>query len=245
MSKIAGSSSSNRSSGSGTTMDDEKPPKLDLIESKFSDALRSRTIKIISLQGHEFFIHEELLCRESEKFKKQLRGDFKEAQTGVIPDVEEPPELLGIFFEYLYREGWVMNPDIKYTSQYPLLVRLYCMGERLCAESSKEAVLWKFETTLGQRGLSDDEIVDMLAVVHTELPPRKRKDYPLRCLVLWYVAAGITRLKDFPLFRSLVSEQHPELGAQLLLLAGNSGSARPSYGAKKPEPKFQDEVDFV
>ncbi|KAK8255766.1 hypothetical protein IWZ00DRAFT_565358 [Phyllosticta capitalensis] len=244
MSNPARSSGDSSNIDSLATMNDKKTYQLGLIENKFSDALRSRTIKIVSREGLEFFVHEELLCRECEKFKKQLRGNFKEAQTGVITDFDEPAELLGVFFDYLYREGWITNADDKHPSRYVLLVRLYCMGERMQALSFQEAIFWKFEITARFTSISEVDMIELLEVVHTELPERNTNDYPLRSLVLWYAAARIQNLKANPLFRTLVGHKYPELGAQILFWASNTTCDRPSYSASRPQPKFREEVEF-
>ncbi|KAF2146333.1 uncharacterized protein K452DRAFT_193805, partial [Aplosporella prunicola CBS 121167] len=49
-----------------------------------------------------FFIHEGLLCQESEKFVRQLKGGFKEAVDKAIEIHDEDPNHFGFFVRYLY-----------------------------------------------------------------------------------------------------------------------------------------------
>ncbi|KAK7529900.1 uncharacterized protein J3D65DRAFT_672289 [Phyllosticta citribraziliensis] len=213
---------------------------------RFSDTLRLRTIKIVT-QGSEFYVHEELLCQESEKFKKQLRGDFKEAQTGEIPDCEEDPALMGMFFEYLYRGGWLLNEKISHTSQFVLLASLYCLADRLSAKSFKDAVFWKFTNAFYEsEPLSDQEICELLLVIHTELPEQEGHAEDLRNIIFWCTASRLSTLRHYSDFKNHILRQHPELGSQILRWASPADSrSMPSINTNRPGPRFKEEVEFI
>ncbi|KAK8207068.1 hypothetical protein IWZ01DRAFT_353262 [Phyllosticta capitalensis] len=227
---------------SGVEMDEKPSPKY-----KFSDALRSRTIKIITTQGAEFYVHEELLCRESERFKKQLRGDFKEVKTGEITDFDECPELLGMFFEYLYRDGPLHDEHLNHGYEFRILARLYCMAERLSAKAFQDTVFWKFQTLFHLNYLVDElEIFQTLVILHTELPEKKRTDYPLRRLALWWTASRLSNLKKTAYFKRLILEYYPELASQLLMLVeAVPEDPKPYFPSVDPTPRFEVEVKFA
>ncbi|KAK8255765.1 hypothetical protein IWZ00DRAFT_138490 [Phyllosticta capitalensis] len=192
----------------------EDNPKID-----FPRALKSRIIKFKLCDGQEFLIHKDLLCAESEKFTKQLRGDFKEARTGVIENVDESPEYISIFFDYLYRDGWIMDDCAVVSSQLFLLARLYCLGERLGADTFQKVVLWKLSYSTSysysRMILPTEDVIKLLRVVVTELPTRQGKE-PLCNLVSKIAASHLRSLRPEPTFRAIIKEC-PELASQILL----------------------------
>ncbi|KAK7521473.1 uncharacterized protein IWZ02DRAFT_487805 [Phyllosticta citriasiana] len=210
---------------------------------RFSDDLRHRIIKFV-VRGTEFYIHEDLLCRESEKFEKQLRGNFKEARTGEITDCEEDPVLMRVFFEYLYRDDWLLEENITSPSLLVALARLYCLADRLGARSFQDSVFWKFAQMFRRAGLPENkEICELLLLIHTELPERKDNEYRLRKAVLWCAASQLSRLKTYSEFKDHILRDHPDLGCQILLWAGNSDVA--ILKTKKPAPRFKQEMEFL
>ncbi|KAK8223208.1 hypothetical protein HDK90DRAFT_544772 [Phyllosticta capitalensis] len=231
------------------TPDDEKldTHEVGMIRSKFSDALRSRTIRIVTRRGPEFYVHEELLCRESEKFNRQLRGRFKEAQTGEILDCDECPELLSMFFEYLYRESSLHDEKICHTYEIRVLARLYCLAERLCAKSFQDAVFWKFSQLFyGKYSVQHFEVFQTLLTLHAELPERKGGDFPMRQILLWWAASRLGHLKKLPEFGDMLQNHYPSLGCQLLMLAGDGPSSpKPSFSSVKPKPHFEKDIKFI
>ncbi|KAL1386593.1 hypothetical protein HDK64DRAFT_301074 [Phyllosticta capitalensis] len=214
---------------------------------QFSKALQSRTIKIITSQGAEFYVHEELLCRESDRFERQLKGDFKEAKTGEITDFDECPELLGMFFEYLYRQSFLWDSSLSSGWEMRILARLYCLAERLCAKSFQDAVFRKFSHLFhGKYTVPDLEVFETLVICHTELPERKDEDYPMRRIALWWTASRLSGLKKTPIFKKTILDHYPELGSQLLLLAEPGGSAeKPQYPTVESVPRFTQEIKFA
>lgn len=200
-------------------------------------------------QGHEFFVHEELLCRESDKFKKQLRGQFKEAETGVITDVDESPELLGLFFEYLYGGGQLRSSEMSHDWELVILARLYCMAERLCATNFQNEVLWKFSMLCGNHPdykILDWETIQLLLVCHTELPARPENDYHLRQQVLWIAATRLSGLKNIPEFRKIFLDDHPDLGGQILMFMGTRDPRKkPDSNVQKPKSRFEPQMKFT
>lgn len=85
-----------------------------------------------------FYLHEALLCYESERFVKQLTSGFSESATRTISECEEDPDLFACFVEYFYRDAWVNNHDIVHDSDYVMLAQLYSLGERLGADRFQE-----------------------------------------------------------------------------------------------------------
>ncbi|KAK8243559.1 hypothetical protein IWZ00DRAFT_486584 [Phyllosticta capitalensis] len=217
---------------------------------RFSDVLTSRIIEVtvgFDEKKKTFLIHEDLLCRESDKMNFQLRGPFKEAQTGKIPDCDEDPALFAFFTEYLYRDGWVRkDKTLVHSSEWVLLARLYAMGERLGAKSFQDACLWKFLRDFTRdSSIPDSEIVQLLEII-TELPERNTKDDPLRSAILWYAASKLSRLQKYSAFKNHLLSNYPDLGGQIVMWAADSTeSSRPVEAPKKPDSRFHEEVEFV
>ncbi|KAL1386592.1 hypothetical protein HDK64DRAFT_275749 [Phyllosticta capitalensis] len=230
-----------------TTSDGSKKRKIEHpTKIKFSDALRSRIVKIKTREGPEFFVHEELLCQESEKFNKQLRGSFKEAQTGEITDCAESPELLGLFFQYIYGGGSLLDRDRNEVFTIHDFARLFCMAERLCANTFQNLVCWKFQVEWLNRKKDRHDIFRATLVLHTELPERKGDDYPIRKLVFSFAAFLLSKLKDIPEFKDTIFNQYPNLGCQLLMLAGDGPLPKLYFeGAGKPRPRFVEDVKSI
>ncbi|KAK8175106.1 hypothetical protein IWX90DRAFT_99752 [Phyllosticta citrichinensis] len=195
-----------------------------------------------------FLIHEDLLCRESDKFNLQLRGPFKEAKTGKIPDCEEDPAHFAFFGEYLYRDGWVeKDGQIEHSSEWVLLARLYAMGERIGAKRFQDACLWKFLRHFTRDSqIADSEVCQLLEIIVTELPERNDNENPLRSVVLWYAASKLSRLQKYSAFKNHLLNSYPDLGGQILMWAGDIASQnKPVQLTSKPASRFLDEVEFV
>ncbi|KAK8198131.1 uncharacterized protein BKA78DRAFT_307579 [Phyllosticta capitalensis] len=217
----------------------EKKSKIE-----FSSALKSRIIKFKLCDGEEFLIHEDVLCAESEKFTKQLRGDFKEARTGVIEDVDEPPEFMSIFFDYLYRDGWMLDDFGVVSSQLVLLARLYCLGERLGADSFQKAVLWKLSRSASSyvythTNVPAKDVIELLRVVVTELPTRQGEE-PLCSLVYQIAACRMGSLRSESTFKAILKDC-PELGSQILLQPPSKSCYPPLSRPKR----FKDAVSMI
>ncbi|KAH7053087.1 hypothetical protein B0J12DRAFT_739217 [Macrophomina phaseolina] len=161
-----------------------------------------------------FYLHEALLCYESERFVKQLTSGFSESATRTISECEEDPDLFACFVEYFYRDAWVNNHDIVHDSDYVMLAQLYSLGERLGADRFQEP----------------------------ELPECASED-PVRELVCWYAAARLSTLRDYPTFRHMLVDV-PDMGRFLCLRAGNCTSSRPNNGIGTPSLRFKTEEDL-
>ncbi|KAK8175069.1 hypothetical protein IWX90DRAFT_411673 [Phyllosticta citrichinensis] len=185
-------------------------------------------VKIVVPESN-FLVHEELLCRASQKFERQLRGSFKEASSGVISDCEEPPHYMGVFLAYIYFGESALIQDIGPSSRAVDLARMYCMAERLDAKSFQESVMSAFAASLDFRcTLPAEDICTLLHLVYTELPEREKDhEYPLRSLVLWCAVSSLFLLKNHPRFETEILDKFPGLAKTLLLRAKDSEERNP------------------
>ncbi|KAK7529867.1 uncharacterized protein J3D65DRAFT_160839 [Phyllosticta citribraziliensis] len=223
------------------------PEQMD--ERRLSDHLSTQIIEIVvgTSRRRTFYIHESLLCHASEKLSVQLRGPFKEAQTGKIADCEEDPSLYAFFADYLYHDGWLRDPSkIEDDVEWVLLARLYAMGERLGAKVFQNACLWRFWHSITRYSdIGDSEICQLLATT-TELPERSNKDDdPLRSLVLWYTASRISSLRNSQEFKDLIFTDHPELGSQILMWVADNKENHDPVCVTRPSERFIDEVEYI
>ncbi|KAK8254528.1 hypothetical protein HDK77DRAFT_478208 [Phyllosticta capitalensis] len=215
---------------------------------RLSNYLSTRVIEIVVGVSHKrtFYIHEGLLCYASEKFKIQLRGYFKEAQTGKIPDCQEDPELFAVFADFLYHDGWLRKrKSLYYSCEWVMVSRCYAMGERLGSKVFQRECLWKLQhsITLKKFTIANDALCRILKAT-TELPERTTgNEDPLRALVLRYAAGQISTLRKDPAFKELLDE-HPELGCQILMRVTDDESDCQPSGAP-PEKRFEDKVEFL
>ena len=72
-----------------------------LILSRF---LASSVITVTVAKSRAFYLHFDLLISELDSFSNSLTGRLKEAEEKAIELVDEDPEVLGFFVEYLYRD---------------------------------------------------------------------------------------------------------------------------------------------
>ncbi|KAF2146303.1 uncharacterized protein K452DRAFT_315506 [Aplosporella prunicola CBS 121167] len=158
---------------------------------------------------------------------------------------DEDASLFGYFFEYLYRDGWVLKHGVQHDSDYVTLARLYSLGERLDAKLFQRAVLWKFASHFdATTAMYDQAICDLLQIVCAELPERAEED-AFRALVFWYAAANLTRLQRYGRFSRLLMEI-PDLGRYLCLRAGDGGrDNRPAVVVERPAERFESEGVLV
>ncbi|KAK7521504.1 hypothetical protein IWZ03DRAFT_357171 [Phyllosticta citriasiana] len=216
-------------------------------EDRFSHMLSSRVIEVVvgvDDNKKTFLLHEDLLCCASSKMKFQLRGPFKEAQTGRIPDCEEDPALFAFFAEYLYRDTWLLeDKNIQHPSHWILLARLYTMGERLMAHEFQRACAWKFARDFSlDSKIADTEICQLLEVV-TEIPEEITSDN-LSCLIFWYTASKLSRLRKCSEFKHLLIKS-PDLGRRILMWAADNTQSKKPFEAKdRPRGSFVDEINF-
>ncbi|KAK8217998.1 hypothetical protein IWZ01DRAFT_478648 [Phyllosticta capitalensis] len=215
---------------------------------KLSNHLSTRVIEIVVgiSDKRTFYIHEGLLCYASDKFKIQLRGPFKEAQTGKIPDCEEDPELFAVFADFLYHDGWLTKRgSLFHPFEWVLVPRCYAMGERLGSKNFQRACLWKVQHSMTLETFIPNDALCQILKATTELPERTTENEdPLRSLVLWHTAGRISTLRKKPQFKELLDE-HPELGYQILMwVEDNTSKTRPP-GIAKPEKRFEDEVELI
>ena len=85
-------------------------------------------------EARSFHVHADLAVMESKRIERGLYGSFKESDERSI-DVDEDPQLLVHFLEYLYQHGGMNNNSVEHEADYVHLARLYAMGDRLQADN--------------------------------------------------------------------------------------------------------------
>lgn len=115
-----------------------------------------------------FYVHEDLLCAESDVHKAELQN-VKEKGDGKIFIMDEDPELYRSFVSYLYRDEFGTT-EIDDGSDLVLLARLYCMGHRSLAGRFQQAVFCEFRRKIEEGAeISVNNLCNLLDVVFTEL----------------------------------------------------------------------------
>lgn len=227
--------------------------------------LASRPIEIEVGGQHKqtFFVHESLLCMESEMYKAELQGsgDWKEKRESKIPTEDEDPELFKSFVNYLYQDRWTSTGKDN-ESGIVHLARLYCLGDRLIAKRFQETVLFECRKILeGNSAISVEEVCSLLEIAFTELPERKNCEDPLQECVAQLGASRLFDLQNHPRFKEELSRDIPEVSRRICLCMTppdyfNNGSRyngihRAKKSAKiqntafgqtcgRPGPRFQD-----
>lgn len=192
-----------------------------------------------------FYIHSALLLHESDRLAKCVGGGFKEEMDKTVALEEEDPELFGYFVEYLYRDGWVAEQAVKRDSDYPVLARLYALGERLQAKDFQRAALRPFIISSLPHvsfKMSDHCICELLEIACGELPERVEED-PLRAHIFWYAASRLRELQGYDYFLQLL-DTYKELGKALCLRAGNGSGAQPRQTSEPLPRRFKAESTF-
>ncbi|KAK8217964.1 hypothetical protein IWZ01DRAFT_537632 [Phyllosticta capitalensis] len=216
-----------------------------VIADEFSDILKSRTVKVVVGHQHSSFVHEGLLCRASDKFQKQLKGQFREAHTGEIEDCDEDPTHFFVFLKYLYKGKAVLKEKSPLKSQFIVWANLYCMADRLEAKKFQEAIFAAFSDTLvGAHPPSNDEICDVLLLLHNGLPERVGYEYPLRNLVFWYAATKLASLKQHLILSTTLLTEHPVLATKILMYASPTQDRKPSFTSESPEAYWRKKKDL-
>ncbi|KAK8196998.1 hypothetical protein HDK77DRAFT_432537 [Phyllosticta capitalensis] len=247
----------------GKSTGNDKPTTT--VEQDLPSMLASRPIEIEVGGQHKqtFFVHESLLCMESEMYKAELQGsgDWKEKRESKIPTEDEDPELFKSFVNYLYQDRWTSTGKDN-ESGIVHLARLYCLGDRLIAKRFQETVLFECRKILeGNSAISVEEVCSLLEIAFTELPERKNCEDPLQECVAQLGASRLFDLQNHPRFKEELSRDIPEVSRRICLCMTppdyfNNGSRyngihRAKKSAKiqntafgqtcgRPGPRFQD-----
>lgn len=190
-----------------------------------------------------FLLHSELLTTTSKRFAISLQGEFREAAERRIELPDEDPDVFGYFLKYLYGDEWLRSSQIEHEAEYPILARLYALGERLQAIAFQRTVLLKFMSSFNDKTqLSDQGLCDVLEIACAEITARVDED-PFRDQVFWYATRRLTQLQKYGRFKQLLSEQ-PDLGASLCMRASSSGAAQPAKPNDPVPARFRSESVF-
>jgi hypothetical protein len=188
-----------------------------------------------------FYLHFDLLIAESERFSKQLKGNFKEAVESVIELEDEDLALFGFFVEYIYRNHSLLSRGIGHYSEYVILARLYAMGERLMAPRFQAHCLGRFtEEFRWPQTISDECVCDLLEIATTEITERVVED-PMTSHIFCFAATRIQSLQKFGLFRQMCRDI-PDVGRRLALKVGKDP---PSSSSIPDERHFEPEGEDV
>lgn len=92
-----------------------------------------------------FYVHQSLLCSQSEFFKKALNGKWKESEENSINLSEDDPEIFSLYLEQLYTGSLPILGDtvevIPSDFNYTTLAELYILAEKLMDVKTKNNVL--------------------------------------------------------------------------------------------------------
>lgn len=208
------------------------------------------TVKVGS-PTEKFFLHRELLIRESEKMLKELNGEFKEAKTLEIDLSDEESLLFAHFAKYLYSEQPLdVLPDPSRTgtgqtghvSDYVLLARLYAMGERLWAPKFQDAVLRNFTRNFtSDTVMADQQICELLKIACEEIAERSNDDDAMRKHIFWYASTRLSQLQLCPYFFEVLLHEYGEVGRQMAVRAGKPENLQPATPQGTLEVHFKDE----
>lgn len=221
----------------------ESPSAEEIQKPKFSLLLTSRMITVTVGKLSTFNLHSDLLTTESERFSKNLGGDFKEANENAVRLEDEDPNLFGFFAEYLYRDCSILSHDVDHYSKFVTLARLYAMGERLMAPKFQSYALWRFSQSLGSdTHVSEESICELLRIACLEITERVRED-PMRSQIFWYAGSKITKLQKFDMFRQLLCDI-PDSGRQLCLWMSQSRPERPAKPSELQYQRFGPESEY-
>ena len=185
-------------------------------------------------------MHTHIAAVESKRLERGLQGGFKESSEYQI-DLDEDPQLITYFLEYLYQHDDGQEISLQHESEYVLLARLYALGDRLQANAFQVYVLKRFLKDFNSyTQLSDWIICDLLEVACDELPDRVNTD-PLKAHIYWYVAARLDRLGKFPRFADVLCNR-ASLGKDLCLRAGNGTRSQPHRPSDPAPVRFKREA---
>lgn len=205
--------------------------------------LTSRIITVTVAKSRIFYLHNDNLVTESERFANSLAGNFREVVDAVITLDEEDPELFGFFVEYIYRDRSTLSRKVGHYSEYVTLAHLYSMGERLMAPRFQAYCLWRFtELLTSQTSISKECVCELLQIACKDVTERVKED-PLRSHILWYGAIRITHLQNSAMFRQLLRDI-PNLGGQLCLWMNQSQPPKPAMLNELHHKKFEPESEY-
>ena len=92
----------------------------------------------VGAQRFKFRMHEAILSDRSPFFKAAFEGRFKEGEEKTMDLPEDDPISFGLFAEWAYSRQHVPPHS---TRRVMAFIRLYCMADRFCIESLKNAAI--------------------------------------------------------------------------------------------------------
>lgn len=105
---------------------------------------RTLTVTVGSTTPVTFSVHEHLICRTSDYFKRAMKAYWGTSITGSLTLKEEDPEVFEIYLHWLYCESLPVqndNPGFEGNTEYVQLAKAYVLGEMLQDVNFKDAVL--------------------------------------------------------------------------------------------------------
>jgi len=127
----------------------------------------------------DFVIHRNVITRRSAFIRDALKGEWKEAQTGIISLPDDDWDIVEMYQQWLYTGCLTPIEDADSTSQtasdYTMLVKAYIFGEKFWDPTYKDCVIDAVISLLLTTRLFDPTISEL---VYTSTPPNS----PLRKL---------------------------------------------------------------
>lgn len=91
-----------------------------------------------------FSVHEHLICRTSDYFKRAMKAYWETSTSGSVTLKEEDPEVFEVYLHWLYCETLPVqndSPGQEGNTEYVQLAKAYALGEMLQDVNFKDAVL--------------------------------------------------------------------------------------------------------
>ena len=95
----------------------------------------------IEVKDQTFTVHEDIIKEKSEYFRKAFNEQWAEGKSRVIKMVDDEPEVIGDFVDWLYGSKMIVSVDndncdledrmAVYSCQYDQLAKLYIFGEKI------------------------------------------------------------------------------------------------------------------
>ncbi|KAL6900427.1 hypothetical protein GGI43DRAFT_383903 [Trichoderma evansii] len=105
---------------------------------------RALTVTVGSTTPVTFSVHEHLICRTSEYFKRAMNAYWGTSTSGSVTLKEEDPEVFEVYLHWLYYETLPVqndSPGLEGNIEYIQLAKSYALGEMLQDVNFKDAVL--------------------------------------------------------------------------------------------------------
>jgi len=104
---------------------------------------------------HEYTVHEDLICRPSEFFKKAFEGKFKEGEEGVLCMPENEPGTISLYIDWIYRSAVPCGRSKTVQSHIYNLYDLYIFADKIYLIELKDKVMDTIQDIALQFGMMD------------------------------------------------------------------------------------------